>query len=53
MDINKEDLKKLITRKRNEIQKELIEKEPKKVKVKYFKKEKIKKLNLDYEMFLQ
>lgn len=53
MEITKENLKKIITRKRGDMQKELIEKEPKKSKVSHFKKEKIKKLNLDYEMFLQ
>lgn len=53
MEITKENLKKIITRKRGDMQKELIDKEPKQVKVKFFKKEKIKKLNLDYEMFLQ
>lgn len=53
MEITKENLKKIITRKREDMQKKLIDKEPKHAKIKFFKKEKIKKLNLDYEMFLQ
>ena len=53
MKITKEDLKEIIIRKRRETKKKLLETDEKKSKRRFVKKGELKKIKLDYEVFLQ
>jgi len=53
MKITKEGLRDIITRKREETKRELLKTNGKKPRIKFSKKGELKKINLDYEVFLQ